>query len=205
MVLNLDYEYSLITGKRKFNLAVPVRPLSVSMIWKVFITQVISFIWHVVGSRYRMWHCTSQTLTCLAALTARYEFFDLHMVPMWKGDWISPQAWAVMEFVRWCIGLSGVILVRSGHTGIWLLWVHVCVLFDYSAHVSRNSLVISTIWTTEISATRSGPAKRLSSLLPLPPVSPALPLLFIVCAYLFSVLYAPDICGQTWRLLAHTG
>ena len=43
MVLNLDYEYSIITGKRKFNLAVPVRTLSASVIREVFIPQSISF------------------------------------------------------------------------------------------------------------------------------------------------------------------
>ena len=54
MVLNLDYEYTIITGKRKFNLAVPVRALSASMIPEVFIPQAISFTWDVVGLRYRM-------------------------------------------------------------------------------------------------------------------------------------------------------
>ena len=51
-VLNLDYEYSIITGKRELKWSAPVRALSALMVSEAFIRQVISFTWGVVGSRY---------------------------------------------------------------------------------------------------------------------------------------------------------
>jgi hypothetical protein len=37
-----------------------------------------------------------------------------------------------------------VILVPIGHAGIWILCVLICIMSDYSAHVSNISLVISS-------------------------------------------------------------
>ncbi len=51
-VLNFDYEYSLITRKRKLNRTVPVCSLSTSMILGAFMPQPFSFTWDVVGLRY---------------------------------------------------------------------------------------------------------------------------------------------------------
>jgi hypothetical protein len=51
-VLNFDYEYSVITGKRRFNRTVPAcSSLLVSMILEIFIPQAVSSVSYVVGPR----------------------------------------------------------------------------------------------------------------------------------------------------------
>lgn len=50
--MNLDYEYSIIMGMRKFTRTVLVRTLSALIIWEVFEPHAISFTWRVAGSPY---------------------------------------------------------------------------------------------------------------------------------------------------------
>jgi hypothetical protein len=52
-VLNFDYEYLIMMGKRKFTRTVLVRALSALIIWEVFEpAHAISFTWRVAGSPY---------------------------------------------------------------------------------------------------------------------------------------------------------